>query len=86
MAKQVESLFNVEKPVQDATLPMPRTASLTAGEIKRELARKGMRVSGLAKHFKVEAWEIETIIKNPANGLEIGDKGWVKNKGNPIVD
>jgi hypothetical protein len=77
MADTVEATFKINS-VRFA--PDTSLTAITADHLKEAIKEKGkqMRVATLAKQFNVENHVIKSIVQDPKSGLEIGEKGWIK--------
>lgn len=82
MADTVETTFKASPTAkQDREQPaLPTLGTVTPEAVRKAVSKNALRVATLAKMFSVEAHVIEGIVKNPDNGLVVGNKGWIKPK------
>ena len=45
---------------------------------RNRLKEKNARPSDIAKHFNVNMDQVNNLIQDPANGITIGERGWLK--------
>jgi hypothetical protein len=68
--------FPLSTKIRPNTVELP-TGEVTAEKVQTFLQIKKARVRDLAEHFSCPEHVIESIVKNPENKIETGDRGWL---------
>jgi len=77
MAGQIEAAFSLGQPVGN-TPQLPKLGLVTPQDVRDAISEKSMRVADLAKRFGVHEGQIQQIIDLPENGLNMGNRGWIR--------